>query len=77
MSSIGYTHHLKCRWEKCKKRRPYWSDFCKEHREELVKAPSKKARMAANEIISQHIPMVQNPVDLRDDIADIIDSKFT
>ena len=32
MASIGMTHHLKCEIFKCGKRRPYWSQFCKEHR---------------------------------------------
>ena len=31
MASIGRTHHLKC-IEGCGKRRPYWSDRCKQHR---------------------------------------------
>jgi hypothetical protein len=32
MSSIGHTHHNRCSAEKCGKRRPYWSRFCRAHR---------------------------------------------
>lgn len=33
MSSIGRTHHNKCKHAGCNKRRPYWADLCKMHRD--------------------------------------------
>jgi hypothetical protein len=49
MASIGRTHHLKCKKIGCKKRRPYWSDLCKEHREEERKG---KTMRPANILIA-------------------------
>lgn len=34
MSSIGLSKHLRCNVSGCTKQRPYWSQCCKQHREQ-------------------------------------------